>query len=388
MDERIKRIRELLLQIDEHIKKANATAREKDFDPEAVAAELDKASELQKQVDALQRLVDAEKAHVPEPKADEKAVDSIDGFKIMAKLIRGKSLTKAELAAVTIAEKDAQELVTGDNALHGENYLCPEDIDTTIREKRRDYVQAADYITVEETRMLTGRCVFDRSEISGLVKFDDGDTLDDNSAPEFGNVKWAIDWYGAFIPVSQILEDAERASLISYLDRWFVKRAIYSENAAIFTVLEEGYNSGTPKEITGCEGLRESINLDLTSASRRGGVILTNQTGFNILDSEVDGEGRHYLQPDMTQPGVYRFRGMPVVEFDDEELENDDGAAPIIYGNLKAAAIMKKYKNLLLASSPHAGFTKAQTLFRVIEGFAVFSADTDAYVYGLLSAAE
>ena len=389
MNETIKRIRALQLEIDGHLKKAAEYAGGDNPDMEKAATELDQASEKQKQVDVLNRLVEAEKQHIP---ADEvKAADeTVDGFKVMAKLLRGQTLTKAELKSISLTEKDAQQLVTGENALNGENYLCPEDIDTTIRELRRDYVQAADYITVEPTRMISGRCVIEQTEMKGLISFDDGDTIDSSDAPKFGSLPWTISWYGALIPVSQILEDAERASLISYLNRWFVRKAVYSENAEIFDTLKAGYNSGTAKAITGCDGLRESINLDLNSASRRGGVILTNQTGYNTLDKEKDGNGRSYMQPDPTQSGVYRFRGMIVVEFDDEELANDEdtGAAPIFYGNLKAAAIMKKYKNLLLASSAHAGFAKAQTLFRIIEGFTVISADTKSYVYGLLSAAE
>ena len=67
MDEKIKRIRELMLEQDAILDKANKMAAQKDFDPEAVAAEMEKASELQKQIEVLQKLVDAEKAHVPAP---------------------------------------------------------------------------------------------------------------------------------------------------------------------------------------------------------------------------------------------------------------------------------------------------------------------------------
>lgn len=389
MDEKIKKMRALMLDIDAHIKKAAELMNSEDKDKaDKAAAEMDAAAELQKQVDVLQRIIDAEKAHVPVP--DEKdEPGKVDGFEVMAKLLRGRSLTKAEMDAITIDEKSAQQLVTGDNALNGENYLCPEDVDVKIRELRKTYTQARDYITVEPTSYLSGRFPIEAGSTSGLVEFDDGDDLDDNSAPSFGNKTWAIKWYGAFIPVSQILESAERASLISYLNRWFVKRAVITENIKIFATLKAGYNSGTPKAITGADGLRSSINKDLDPSCQKNGFILTNQSGFDCLDKELDGEGRHVLQPDYTEPGTFRFRGMKVVPFTDGELANIDSTHfPVIYGDTKAAAVMKLYKSLLLANSPHANFKKAQTLFRVIEGFDVVSADTTAVIYGSLTASE
>ena len=38
-------------------------------------------------------------------------------------------------------------------------------------------------------------------------------------------------------------------------------------------------------------------------------------------------------------------------------------------------------------ASAHAGFTKNRTLMRVIEGYDVLQADTDAYCYGVLDPA-
>lgn len=393
MNETIKRIRALQLEIDGHLKKATEYAGGDNPDMEKAASELDQASEKQKQVDVLNRIVEAEKQHIP---ADEvKAADeTVNGFKIMAKLLRGRALTSKELKAIAISEEDAAELeksasslISGTNATHGENYLCPQDVDLQIREIRKTYIQARNYITVETTTALSGSINFGTDPNAGLVAFDDGDTLDDNSAPDFSKKTFTIKFYGAFIPVSQILEDAEKANLISFLNRWFVKRAVISENTKIFTVLKAGYNSGTPKAITGADGLRSSINKDLDPSCLVGGFILTNQSGFDCLDQEVDGEGRHALQQDFTNPGIFRFRGMPVVAFPDATLANIDSTHfPIFYGDTKAGAIMKLYKSLLMATSAHANFTKAQTLLRVIEGFDVISADTSAYIYGSLTA--
>ena len=352
-------------------------------DTEKAAAELDEADRLQKEFDILERIEKNKKAGVPaEPVKAE-----VNGFGVMVKLLRGQRLTDEELRAIEMDEKSAQQLVTGTNAANGENYLCPTDVDLAIHELRKTYVQARDYITVEKTTALTGSINFGAEPTNGLVAFDDGDTLDNNYAPTFTKKTFTIGWYGAYIPVSQILEDAQAANLISFLNRWFVKSAVITENTKIFTVLKAGYNSGTPKAISGIAGLKSSINKDLDPSCQVNGVIITNQDGYDCLDSEVDGNGRPVLQPDVTNPSVKRLKGMPVIAFPNALLANiSSGHFPVIYGDLKAGAIMKLYKNLLIATSAHAAFTKAQTIFRVMEGFDVIAADTSAYIYGSMTA--
>lgn len=354
-------------------------------DTEKAAGLLDQLDRLEKELETLERYENRKKAAVP--KENKPAAGTINGFGIMAKLLRGQRLTEEELRAVEPDEKTAQVLISGTNAANGENYLCPDDVDLAIREARKTYMQARDYITVEETSALTGKILFGNDPNAGLVAFDDGDVLDDNSAPSFTPKSFTIQWFGAFIPVSQILEDAERANLMSYLNRWFVKRAVISENTKIFTVLKAGYNSGTPKAITGIAGLKSSINKDLDPSCLIGGVILTNQDGYDCLDSEVDDNGLPVLQPDITNPSIKRFKGLPVIAFPTALLANiSSGHFPVIYGDLKAGAIMKLYKNLLIATSGHAAFTKAQNIIRVMEGFDVIAADTSAYIYGSLTA--
>lgn len=65
-----------------------------------------------------------ERNKVPE---EPKNKTTANGFSVMAKIALRKKLTEAENA-----------LVTGTNGTDGENFLIPEDVDTTIRELRKD----------------------------------------------------------------------------------------------------------------------------------------------------------------------------------------------------------------------------------------------------------
>lgn len=161
--------------------------------------------------------------------------------------------------------------------------------------------------------------------------------------PTFVQKTYTIGWVGAAIPVSNILSGAEEADLMTYLDSWFVKRAVLAENRDIFAALKAGYNSGTAKTIADETALRKSINTDLDPAyvENSNMVIVTNQTGCAYLDSLLDANKRPLLQPDPTNPTKKLYKGIRVEVFSDAQLPNVVAStvtsAPFIYGDLKDA---------------------------------------------------
>jgi HK97 family phage major capsid protein len=174
---------------------------------------------------------------------------------------------------------------------------------------------------------------------------------------------------------------------MAYLDRWFVRNAIISENAKIFETLKNGYNEGTPKAINGWKALKKSINVDLDPSCLIGGVIVTNQSGFACLDEEEDKDGRPVLHANPAHPTEKLFQGLPVIVFPDSHLPNIDATHfPVIYGNTKAGATFVEHSSLEFAISEHFFFNKNQNCLRVIEGFDVMSTDKGAYIYGSFSA--
>ena len=189
------------------------------------------------------------------------------------------------------------------------------------------------------------------------------------------------------IPVSRILLGAAKASLMNYLNRWFVKNAVLSENQKIFTTLKAGYNEGTPKAVAGWKALKKSINKDLDPSCKIDGVIITNQSGWACLDEEEDADGRPVLKENPSHVTEKMFQSLPVYVFPDSHLPNiDDTHFPVIYGSTKAGATFVEHNSLEFAISEHFLFNKNQNCLRVIEGFDVMSTDTDAYIYGSFSA--
>ena len=365
-----KQMRDLMGKIEAKRKEAQELL-DKGGKAEETKAVLAEIKDLQGQYEVAKELYDAEKATVPEGTKPE---GKEDGFAVIAKLLRKKSLTEAENA-----------LISGDNAADGENYLIPEDVDVTIRELRKKYVSAKSLLTNMSTESLAGSFVFESGTPVGLTSFDDGDDIPAETNPTFTQKKFAIGLMGKLIPISNILRGAEKAGLMQYINNWFVKNAIISENSKIFTVLKTGK---TAKAIKGLQALKTSLNKDLDPSVLYDAVIVTNQTGFDAMDSETDAIGRPMLAANITNPAQMTFNGVPIVVFPDAQLANVSSKAPIFYGSLKAGAYYIEKMGLEFAVSEHALFGKNQTALRVIEGFDVIQADTDAYIYGTYEPAD
>lgn len=342
--------------------------------------DLDKAEATLNEIDALQKEYDLEERRETIKKADVpkeyKPAGEADGFKALAKVIAGKPL-----------EADEKALISGEDAASGENYLVPEDVRAEINELRKTYVSAKSLVTVETTDALAGSVNYESGTPAGLTAFDDGDTITEEANISFVRKSFAIGWFGKLIPISRILLGSEKAGLMGYLNRWFVKNATLSENAAIFSKLKAGYNSGTPKAIAGWKVLKKSITVDLDPSCLLNGVIVTNQSGFACLDAEEDADGRPVLQPNPANPTEKLFQGLPIHVFPDAQLPNIDATNfPLIYGDTKAGCTFVEHQNLEFTLDSSYLFNKNQNCLRVIEGFDVMSTDTSAYIYGKFSA--
>lgn len=373
------RMKEILSTKKSLLEEATRLKVEKKFDE--AADKLAQIKSLDNEFNVEQGLEQVEKnaaaTEVPQEIPENKEKGKVSGFKIIAKMLKKQRLTDEEKDAISLEKA----LISGDNAVNGENYLIPEDIHTEIMEKRKTYMSAKDYVTVIPTTTLSGEFTFEASEPAGLVAFDDGDEIPMETEPNFKRVGYKIKHYGKLIPISNILKDNEKGGLMAYLDRWFVRNAIISENTNIFTVLK---TDKTAKDLANWQALKHSINTDVAADYLIDGIILTNQSGFAYLDDSVDASGRPIISEDVKEATPKRFNGLSVIVFPDAQLPDVSGKHPVFYGSLKAGCWFIDRKTLEFATSEHALFTKNQTLLRVIESFDVIGADKDAYQYGLL----
>ena len=71
--------------------------------------------------------------------------------------------------------------------------------------------------------------------------------------------------------------------------------------------------------------------------------VVTNQSGFNYLDTLKDSEGRYMLQEDVTAQTGKSLFGIPVAELSDKQLPNQADTFPIFIGDL-SQCLFEAYK--------------------------------------------
>lgn len=330
---------------------------------------IDQINELERQYVVAEKLENNIANKVTDEVIDKTLEDKrTNGFVIMAKMIKGIKLDEVENAV--ILESDNTENTSG------VNYLIPQDVRTEINELRRTYKSAKDIVNVIPTNTLSGSTNYETEDDGLLSDFEDGETISESNNPKFANKSWKIKFKGKLIYISNIILGSEKAQLLSYIDKWFVRKAVRTENRDIFTALKKNKTAVTVK---GLDELKKVINL-LDPALKQ--VIVTNASGFAAMDDEKDFNGRGLLSVDPTDSSKKMFQSIRIEVFSDTELPNiTEGKYPVFVGSTKDGCDFMDRENLDFATSEHYAFNKNQLTLRVIEGYDVVETDKDAYKY-------
>lgn len=335
--------------------------------------------ELKKQeIEIEKEIENSIKEPVPAPKnpIKDKTKENANVIRAIIKKCIGKQLTEVENSLLVPTQ-------TNPNGTNGEGYILPQDIRTQIEEKKREYKSLRTIVGSIETTALTGSFpIEDFDTLTELIDFTDGTDLSDNGNEiRFSNVTFSLKEKGALIKLSNTLLAMTDNNLVAYIVGIFAKKAVLTENKMILKTLQ---SNKTVKDLADYKALKSSINVDLDPATYNSMVIVTNQDGFNFLDSQLDTMGRPILQPNPANPTQKLFMGYIVEVFSNSMLATTGGKAPIFYGSLTDGVKVVDNGALAFATSLDAGFISNTTLARVIEFIDVVQADKSdkCYCYG------
>lgn len=341
-------------------------AKAKTEEAKALNEQIKQAEEIEKMEEELNQ---DEGTPVAEPTENKKA----DVNKAFLKAITGKKLTPAENALVEKADE---------NDPNG-SILVPTDENTRINEYKRQYKSLRTHVREYRTTVINGSFVYENnSTMSLLTDIDEMEEIPQEDGPKFKTKGYSIKNKGAILPVSNYLLADEQSGLMSYVGRWFARKAVKTENADILAVMVA---DKTAKSLADWKALKRSLNKDIDPALIPGSVIVTNQDGFDELDNAVDENGRPILQPDPKNPTQKMFKGLTIDVYSNNDIPSKDGKAPIFYGNLEEAITFVNRERYEIAKSKEAGFTKNATLIRILERYDVIKTDNEAYIYGELT---
>lgn len=362
-----KKMREIYAKIENLSERANQYLDEgKTTEAEEIVNQI---NELERQYVVAEKLQNNKTAEITDEEIDKSIKDKkASGFAVIAKMLKGQKLNDVENAII----------IESDNAENpnGTNYLIPEDVNVAIRELKRTYKSAKELVNVIPVTTLSGSTNFETEDDGLLDDFEDGQPVGESNNPKFVKKPWAIKFKGKLIYISNIVLGNEKAQLMSYINKWFIRKAVRTENKDIFAALKK---EKTAVAVKGLDALKKQINLLDPSLKQ---VIVTNTSGFAAMDEEKDLAGRGMLSVDPTNASRKMFQSLPIEVFADNELPNiATGKYPIFIGSTKDGVDFMDRESLDFATSEHFAFNKNQTTLRVMEGYDVVETDKDAYKY-------
>lgn len=214
-------------------------------------------------------------------------------------------------------------------------YLVPVDLQTRINELRRQMVSLRELVTVEPVTTRTGYRVLDTAPTKGFTLLEEMGQIATDDQPVFSRLNYACKDYGLIVPISNDLLRDNDAGLLEYLARWMAKKSVLTENALILAILATltPVSVAAGKELS---AIKKALNVTLDPDIALNAVLLTNQSGYDLLDALVDGNGRPLLQPDLTAGTGYVFKQKPIRVAADRILASQEGGSPLYVGDFKS----------------------------------------------------
>ena len=385
-----KEMRELLNKI--NAKKAEIKALVADGKIEDAASAKEELKKLQASFDILADLEDDEAQQAQQQAAEGNAQTAGNEKNGLAKQI--KAFTNAIKAAwkkteVTPEDREILNAMSEGSDEDG-GLTVPKDIKTQIKELRRSEDALENLVNVERVTTKSGTRVIEReADQTPFDNVEEAAEFPEVSTPQFDSIDYKVKKKGGILKVTQELLSDTAENIMGYLKKWIAKKSKATRNFMIIAKIKE-ICAGLEVPVTGLDNLKDIFNVMLDPAIALGSVVVTNQSGFNFLDKLKDEKGNYILQKDPTQATKRLLFGeYPVIRLSNKTLQNVNGKAPIICGDLKEAITIFDRETLTIDISNLAAgmWEKDQTGIKVRERLDIQTVDADAVVMGLATVA-
>ncbi|WP_050698671.1 phage major capsid protein [Anaeromassilibacillus senegalensis] len=365
---------------------------------EKAKAKVAEAKDLIEKADLMAELdTDPPPADPPKGEVKDKEEAKADYRRAFFSALRRRDMCVAWLRPNERSAYDAALDVYAAEGLHetpDENggLLLPQDIQTKINEYKRTLDRLESLVDVIATNMKSGSRVYET--LAELTPFENL-TSDDMDLPEmippkFEAIKYDIKDYGGWTPIpNDLLEDTDQ-NIIAFLVNWIGKKSVVTRNQLICAKL----NALDATPFADYKAIKKAINVTLDPIFAASSIILTNQDGYQYLDTLEDKNGRPLMQVDITNPSGKVFAGKSVRVVSNSTLPTETSGtgdaqkqlAPIFIGNIPEYIKMFERKGHQIASTNIGGtaFRKNRTEMRVIEREDVVTVDAAAVVRGAM----
>ena len=353
---------------------------------EDAAKAKEELKELQAQFDLLYDL-EADKLDGMEGKvAEGTAKKVLDKTKNIANAF--VNAIKAAVGKGALSDEDKEILNSMNEGTDEDGGLTvPKDIRTAVKELRRSEDALENLVNVERVSTLSGSRVIERyADQTPFDNVDEAAQFPEVSTPQFEKIEYKVKKKGGILKVTQELLSDTAENIIGYLKKWIAKKAKATRNFMIVAKIRE-ITKDAEVPVEGLDELKKIFNILLNPAIALTAGVVTNQDGYNWLDTLKDKDGKYILQPDLTKPtSTLLFGKYPVKKVSNKTMPSvavEGGfKVPIVCGDLKEAITIFDRETLTVDISSSAGdlWGKDQTGIKVRERLDIQSVDEEAII--------
>lgn len=295
---------------------------------------------------------------------------------------------KAAVGKGALSDEDKEILNSMNEGTDEDGGLTvPKDIRTAVKELRRSEDALENLVNVERVSTLSGSRVIERyADQTPFDNVDEAAQFPEVSTPQFEKIEYKVKKKGGILKVTQELLSDTAENIIGYLKKWIAKKAKATRNFMIVAKIRE-ITKDAEVPVEGLDELKKIFNILLDPAITLTAGVVTNQDGYNWLDTLKDKDGKYILQPDPTKPtSTLLFGKYPVKKVSNKTMPNvavEGGfKVPIVCGDLKEAITIFDRETLTVDISSSAGdlWGKDQTGIKVRERLDIQSVDEEAII--------
>lgn len=295
---------------------------------------------------------------------------------------------KAAVGKGALSDEDKEILNSMNEGTDEDGGLTvPKDIRTAVKELRRSEDALENLVNVERVSTLSGSRVIERyADQTPFDNVDEAAQFPEVSTPQFEKIEYKVKKKGGILKVTQELLSDTAENIIGYLKKWIAKKAKATRNFMIVAKIRE-ITKDAEVPVEGLDELKKIFNILLDPAIALTAGVVTNQDGYNWLDTLKDKDGKYILQPDPTKPtSTLLFGKYPVKKVSNKTMPSvavEGGfKVPIVCGDLKEAITIFDRETLTVDISSSAGdlWGKDQAGIKVRERLDIQSVDEEAII--------
>ena len=383
-----KKMRELLAKIEAKQELAKGYTNGENKDLEKAKVVLDEIDKLKEEYEIEKRIFENEKESTQLNDEDKANIE-----KNIADKKADKDEEKSSTKAFATAVKNMVDKTLNEGVAESGGYTVPEDIVTKVERLRETKESLIDLVTVKKVNTNKGQETFKkRSQITGFTSIGEGGKIPKTGKIQFSRIKWEINKYGGYMPVTnELLEDSDE-DIESFMTEWLADESRVTRNNIILAVI--ALKAQTKFE--GLDDIKKAFNVTLGSTFKPTSKLITNDDGLQYLDTLKDENGRYLLQQNPANPMELRLCAgstiIPIKTYSNATIPTKGNKIPMIAGDLKEAIKFYDRRQISLLASQVASvgtgddtinaFEEDMTLIRGIEREDAEMRDEEAFVNG------